>query len=249
VDGVRREPASSTWFNRGRALVTSFPEGGVYIFGKCLRIECACESGICQATLDVDGVHRAPATRTWLTRGNERVVTSFPESSGPYVLAVCITRTCHACDTEGNACTIQTPSLLDPSKFVCGNCKDLDLYPNDQSCPFCGTRWAWSFIMPDSMREWLESVGIAGEWWKKWRTEELSRAACRGCFEDAANEVALRKKEEISLSKNKERRDSGITREQQVENLLLLTQQLRLDWQRKQEESGRSGRQKMEDNR
>jgi hypothetical protein len=226
-------PASSHWYNDKNERVTSFPKGRKYIYGKCIRIPCACTNVNCQATVDADGVYRARATRRWLNDKNERV-TSFPESSGPYVLAVCITRTCHACDEEGNACTTHTPSPLDPSKFVCGTCEYLDLYPDNQTCPFCKTRWARITITPDAMREWIEDAGIAGEWWAKWRTtEELSRAACRGCFEDAANEVILRKKGEIALSKNKERQDSGITREQQAKELVRLIGQLNLNRQRK----------------
>jgi len=40
------------------------------------------------------------------------------------------------------------------------------------------------------MRRWLKKFGIEVSYWAKFRDkEELSRLACAGCFEDAANEV------------------------------------------------------------
>jgi len=93
-DGARKAPASSMWFNDKNERVKSFPKGEKYIYGKCLRIECACKSKNCQATLDVDGVRRKPATSRFYNDRNERV-TSFPEG-GVYIYAQCVPATCEA---------------------------------------------------------------------------------------------------------------------------------------------------------
>jgi hypothetical protein len=105
VNGVRKAPATSTWFNNKKERVASFPEGGVYIYCKCLRIECACESGNCQATLDVDGVRRAPASSMWFNDKNERVY-SFPKG-GVYIYAQCVPASV-ACEAE--VCMVERQS-------------------------------------------------------------------------------------------------------------------------------------------
>ena len=118
-DGARKAPASSMWFNDKNERVKSFPKGEKYIYGKCLRIECACKSKNCQATLDVDGVRRKPATSRFYNDRNERV-TSFPEG-GVYIYAQCVPATCEAevCMVErqsggsrvGNLSTIRAKTI------------------------------------------------------------------------------------------------------------------------------------------
>ena len=120
-DGARKAPASSMWFNDKNERVKSFPKGEKYIYGKCLRIECACKSKNCQATLDVDGVRRKPATSRFYNDRNERV-TSFPEG-GVYIYAQCVSATCEAevCMVErqsggsrvGNLSTVRAKTVDD----------------------------------------------------------------------------------------------------------------------------------------
>ncbi len=167
----------------------------------------------------------APATHHWLNALGVRVH-SFRDGD-VYFYGKCVTRTCHACDEEGNACSIRTRSLLDPSQFVCGICEDLDVFPNNQPCPFCGDVWAGSTINPDSMRRWLESVGIEVSYWKKYRKEEeLSRLACADCFEDAANEVLSEKNMEQVRAEREALKASGITQEEMVKEISRLATKL-----------------------
>jgi len=88
ADGVHREPASSHWYDDENERVSSFPKGGNYTYGQCLRIPCACTNVNCQATVDVDGVHRAPASCDWFNDENEQV-TSFPKGR-KYIYGGCI---------------------------------------------------------------------------------------------------------------------------------------------------------------
>jgi hypothetical protein len=226
VDGVRMAPATHVWLDAFGVVVHSFREGVVYFYGKCVLVACGCgKKDDCKAPFLVDGVRMAPATHVWLDAFGV-VVHSFREGV-VYFYGTCVTRTCHACDLQGNACSIRTRSPLDPSQFVCEECKYLDLFPNNQPCPFCGDVWADSTINPDSMRRWLESVGIEVSYWAKFRAEEeLSRLACADCFEDAANEVLSEKNMERARAEREAHEASGITQEEMVKEISRLATKL-----------------------
>jgi hypothetical protein len=226
LDGVRMGLASHVWLNALGVRVYSFREGVVYFYGKCVLVACGCgKKDDCKAPFLVDGVRMAPATHVWLDAFGV-VVHSFREGV-VYFYGTCVTRTCHACDLQGNACSIRTRSPLDPSQFVCEECKYLDLFPNNQPCPFCGDVWADSTINPDSMRRWLESVGIEVSYWAKFRAEEeLSRLACADCFEDAANEVLSEKNMERARAEREAHEASGITQEEMVKEISRLATKL-----------------------
>jgi len=151
VDGVHREPASSRWFNDKNERVTSFPEGRKYIYGGCIRIPCACTNVNCQATVDVDGVHREPASCNWFNDKNE-LVTSFPEGR-KYIYGGCI-RTKKRKKTQKKN-TGRNKHLVEHVKrenWDLTKYGDVGFYGNEEEwCPLCDgrtvVRAASSYVM------------------------------------------------------------------------------------------------------
>jgi len=260
-DGTKSGPLSHRWLDDRFMLVDSLVESGggdeiVRIYAKCHKVTCGCERGTrCTGLFDNgNGTKSSPASYVF-TDSSGNVVNSFPKGTGPFFLAACVSRECHACATRGNWNLIHTRSPLDPSKFVCKECKYLDLFPNNQSCPFCDTVWAGITIDPDSMRRWLKKFGIEVSYWAKFRDkEELSRLACAGCFEDAANEVLQELEWERSRAEEEAaeeaRRKAGIfTREQRIAALAINLRKLRLKREKENKEFEQSRRREIEDNR